>query len=300
MRNKPKGSFASIVTVEPDQFGFFNMIELFGIADRDAAIQLVEKATTAGSIHPGFGGGVMPAIQKPPEGEPKGALISYPNTMRSGLLTFIVEIDGRNTLDGASIYFSDGVQHRFKLEVISVSANRSQGILHGVLNDALPVSLYEPAFLSDRHWHGEGSDHDVVLYGLPYSIDIGTPPPIEVVDRIKDDGSMMPLRFEGAAIFMPMKDAPASLYSILGPVKRIKPYELDVLDQKVWQIRVTVARIGDETDEDVDIDLFVPDAMWTTGAPPKEGDMVQANIRLCSRLWMANPVRASTDGGEGE
>ena len=71
-------------------------------------------------------------------------------------------------------------------------------------------------------------------------------------------------------------------------------------DQKVWQIRVTVARIGDETDEDVDIDLFVPDAMWTTGAPPKEGDMVQANIRLCSRLWMANPVRASTDGGEGE
>ncbi|MCA0423741.1 MAG: hypothetical protein LCH61_10510 [Proteobacteria bacterium] len=284
------------MTVEPEQFDFFNMIELFGIKDRDAALQLVERATTQGGIHPGFGGRVTPAIQPPPEGEPKGALISDAFTMRSGLLTFIVEVDGRNTLDGASIYFSDGVQHRFQLDAISISENRSQGILHGTLNDTIAVSLYEPAFLSDRQWHGEDSDHDVVLYGVPYSIKIGTPPPIEVVDRIKDDGSKMPLNFEGAAIFMPMKDVPASLYSILGPVKRINPYELEVLAQKVWRVRVTIARIGDETDEDVDIDLFVPDTMWGEVGLPKEGDMIQANIRLCSRLWIANPVRAAIEG----
>jgi len=95
---------------------------------------------------------------------------------------------------------------------------------------------------------------------------------------------------------MPMKDVPASLYSILGPVKRINPYELEVLDQKVWRVRVTIARIGDETDEDVDIDLFVPDTMWGEVGLPKEGDMIQANIRLCSRLWIANPVRAAIEG----
>jgi hypothetical protein len=295
MRNKPKGSFASIVSVEPDEFDFLNMVELFGFEDQDAAIRLVEQATTQGGIHPGFGGGVMPAIQKPPEGEPKGALVAFPNMLRNGLFAFIIEVEGRNTLDGASVYFSEGVQHRFQLERISISQNRSQGILHGTLNDAISISVYEPAFLSDRQWHGEGSDHDVLLYGLPYMIEIGTPPPIEVVDRIKDDGSMMPLRFEGAAIFMPMKDAPASLYSILGPVKRIKPYDMEVLDRKVWQIRITVARIGDDTDEDVDIDLFVTDTMLNGREPPKEGDMVQANIRLCCRLWMANPFRAVDD-----
>jgi hypothetical protein len=289
---KPKGSFASIATLEPDVFDGLNMLEIFGYPELEDARRLLKHVVETGLVHPGFGGPLLPEAQPAPEGEPEGWLICHPNMYRSGVMAFIVEVDGQPTLEGAAVYFSEGVQHRFKLEAISVSSNRSQGILHGVLDGWVQASVYEPAFLADRQWHGEGSDHDIALYALPFFIEVGAPSAIEVEDRLKNDGSMMKINLEGAAMMTPIEDAPPSYYSICGPVKRIREYDLEVLGNKVWNVRVTVCRIGDDQQNDFDLDLFVPDAMWAGGSLPGPGEMVQAQVRLCSRLWMANPFRS--------
>lgn len=286
---KPKGSFQKIVKVKPEQFESFNMVEIFGFTDMNSKMGLIERALSQAAVHPGFGS-LLKMNDTPPDNEPVGSLLCYPNTYRSGLLLFLIEIEGVKTIDGASIYFSDGVQHRFRIEKISVSRNRSQGILHGSLNNTIKISLYEPAFIADRQWHGEDSQHEVLIYGIPYYIEIGTPPPLEIIDHTKQDGSKVFLNFNNAAIIMPMDDAPASYYSIYGPIKKITPYELDVLVQKTWRIRVTIARIGEASDDDVDIDLFVPFSMFEKNIAPKEGDMIHANARMCTRLMLANSV----------
>ncbi|PYE86649.1 hypothetical protein [Phyllobacterium leguminum] len=292
MDKKPAGNFSAIASVDEEAFEFFNMFDAFGIEDRDRALALVGEATKMGLLHPGFGGRAISEMQPPPLGEPKGALLGHPNIFRSGIVVSLVNVNNQMTVDGASVYFSEGVQHRFALESITLSKNRGMGILHGTIADDVAISVFEPSFISDRQWHGEGSIHEIALYGVPYWLEIGTPPPIEVPDRFSGDGTETKLLyFNKAAMILALKDAPPSFYSILGPVKAVRPYSLEVLGQRITEITVTVARVGEDYEKDVDIKLFVPDSIMSAGTIPDVGHQIQATIRLCSRLWIANVGR---------
>ena len=288
MGNAPRGDFGAIVTVDEDAFDVFNMFDAYGLKDRDEAIARVREAIDAGLIHPGFGGPAVPEPQAPPPGEPEGVLLAYPNSLRSGILAAVVDVEGKMLLEGATVYFSDGVQHRFRLEGITLSKHRGMGILHGVVGEDLAVSVFEPSFLSDRQWHGEGSVHEVLLYGIPYRLEIGTPPPLEVPNRFTADGAATELLyFDEAAMILPVEDAPPGFYGVLGPVKKVAAYPLEVLGRRVTEITMTVARLG-EGEVDVDIRLFAPDVLMGQGTVPQVGQQIQATIRLCARLWMAN------------
>lgn len=289
IHRRPAGSFAAIASVQPDEFADENGLDAFGLSDRDQIRKLVETAMQTGIVHPGFGGGAIPAIQPPPPGEPDGGLIAFPAMLRHGLACSIIEVEGRNTLDAVSIYFSEGVEHRFTLDSISLSQSRGQGILNGALNDEVAVCLYEPTFVSDRQWHGEGSVHKVVVYGIPHAMTVSVPPPVEVDGRPPGGpGAKIRPSLEGAAMIMPLRRAPRSYYSVRGPVKTTKPYDTEVLGQRVWRTRVTVARTGEYHEDDLDIDLFVPESILGQTGLPAEGDVVRAAIRLCCRIWIAN------------
>jgi hypothetical protein len=124
---------------------------------------------------------------------------------------------------------------------------------------------------------------------IAYVLTIGSPPPIEIPDRLSGDGTGTELLyFDQAAIISPLKDAPPSFYAVLGSVKAVRPGRLEILGQRVTEVTMTVARAGDDHDHDVDIRLFVSDAVLAGGAVPQVGQQIQATIRLCARLWIAN------------
>jgi hypothetical protein len=296
MYNKAPGPLNKITAVESSFFQPFSMFEPFGFNELTDILTDVEECLVKGIVHPGFGGVSFTTKLSTPEGEPDGVLIAYPPQMRSGILSRLLIQDAHKLLVGASIYFSEGTLHRFELDSISLSDDRSDAVLHGTLAGEIQISLYEPSFLCDRIWHGAGADHDIALYAIAYHYKISIPPPIDIEDPFKRDGSKTKLRFDEAAFIVPIKDAPPSYYAVVGPVKKVSPYSLTVCEQEIIVIRMAMARVDGEDDEsdalkDIDVDVYVSQHLFNKCGIPKVGDIFQVNVRMCSRLWMANPYR---------
>ncbi|MEY4482762.1 MAG: hypothetical protein RL693_214 [Verrucomicrobiota bacterium] len=296
MYNKAPGPLNKVTAVESSFFQPFSMFESFGFCELTDILTYVEECLVSGIVHPGFGGNGLTTKQSAPEGEPDGVLIAYPPQMRSGVLSRLLIQGERKILVGATVYFSEGTINRFELDSISLSDDRSDAVLHGTLAGEIQISLYEPSFLGDRIWHGAGADHDIALYAIAYHYKTGVPPPIDMQDPFKRDGSKTKLRFDEAAFIVPIKDAPPSYYAVVGPVKKVSSYGLTVCNQEIIVIRVAMARIDSEDDEsealkDIDVDVYVSQYLFDKCGIPNVGDIFQVNVRMCSRLWMANPYR---------
>jgi hypothetical protein len=96
-----------------------------------------------------------------------------------------------------------------------------------------------------------------------------------------------------AAIF-PVQGGPPTVYWIQGPVKRVKRYSGKLFNREIWEIHVTVARIGAEHDRDFDLAIFVSVIVLGDKRLPEIGDDVSATIRLQGRIWWPN-VQDSTE-----
>lgn len=292
MARRPPGAFAAIVEVDDAAFDVLCMFDAFGIDDAENRLATVQGALESQLLHPGFGGKMLPEVQPEPPGEPVAFVVASEDHYRCGVVPTIVIENDQPVLSGASVYFEGGVQHRLQLERIIVSEDRARGILEGTLDDSISVSLFEPTFASERQWHGEGADHEVLVYGVCYSFEIGVPPPFEIEppwDR--GSGRMETFSLEGAAMLMPASKEQPWFHEIAGPVVSVSEYDMRVLGQRVWKVRATVARIGDGYDVDVNIDLFVSETVLAEGSLPDPGQMIQARCALCCRLWEANPLR---------
>lgn len=285
----PRGGFGDIVQSEPDAVALLNNFGAFGIAGEAAILAVIEQTVTSGTPHPGYGGFYRTAPPPKPHGEPAARLLASPGTMRSGVMCTITDMAGIETVEGAAIYFSEGVQYRFQLEAVSVSEARGIGILHGTIADGFPLSVLEPSFAMDRCWHGAGSIHEILLYAVAHDISFEPMPDLNVRDRASDRPDVMrEMKFSSdfSALF-PALEEPANRCGIQGVVKAISSYDLMVAGQKVWRLDMTMGREIAMFGKALDVTAYVPDRVMG-GSVPVVGGQCYVRGNLCARLWQAN------------
>lgn len=281
--NRPPGSFAAILTPY-DRLDVFEMFDAFGIDTQDKLDEILGRCLREGVEWDRLG---IWGLDRP-HGEPRVQFVVWPHLARCGCVLRVVHVGDEPQVVGASIFFTDGAWHAFRLRRILLAPLRDHALLEGEIGD-MPVTLYEPLFATSRGWHGRDSLHRIYVYGVVYSLAIGVPPPIDVTLRFDPETGLpapprqTKLRLDEAAMML-SSDAGEGYYRILGPVVAARRFELDLFGP-LWLIRVTVARLDEG---DFDIALFVPDIALPDGQVPKPGDMVSAHLRLCARLAEAN------------
>lgn len=234
-----------------------------------------------------------------PVGEPEGFLLTWPGA-RCGLAMLITSIDGGKALTAAWPFTTDGVEHEMKIKRILLAPDRLQAVVEGMIGGTLRLAWHDVLFPVDRAYYVEGSVHSVVLAGIAYRFGVGSLPPIKITQEapsyaalrdmgpnaLEADDSIM-IRTAGLAAIYPIDNDWPTLFAIQGPVKRVEKYTGDLFDRQVLDVRVTVARVGDEMD-DVDIAILVSDVVLGGKAPPKVGEDVSATILLQGRIWSPN------------
>lgn len=134
-----------------------------------------------------------------------------------------------------------------------------------------------------------GVEVEFILAGLAYFAEVVRPEPIlitklETIRAMRagtkqaDDVSPIEVRMEGAAVLFPRDDYAPDEYELQGPVKMVETFE--VFDKRITKLTLTVARLMDADDSDIDIDLFVGNHVWRTDEPPRSG------IDLRGLLWL--------------
>jgi hypothetical protein len=284
--DKPPGSFAAIVVENCEGCAPQEMLDAFGFEGRETIEQIAGACIEEGIVHPGYGG--LMRVWPAPPGEPEIKCMAWPDGLRLGIVGRILDDGTGRELKSVAVFFSEGVQHRFHLREIRLSPLRDQALLVGDIGE-MEIVVYEPLFAAERAHHGEGSVHDILLYGVAYDIAFGPPPPIEVAMPFdpatgeRQEPRTETLRFDDAAIMMPNRDMPG-YYTIAGPVKHVAQAR-DRLLGEFWRIRLTAARLEAG---DCDIDIVLPWTIIPDRPQPVPGEMVQVSVRLCCRLWAAN------------
>jgi hypothetical protein len=220
------------------------------------------------------------------------------------LAVLITDPDGRKAPTAAWPFTTDGIEHEIEIERVLLAPDRLQAIVEGTIAEELPVTWLDVLFPVDRAFYAEASVHRVVLAGIAHRFSISAPPPIQIAEddpsyavlrdlnphAAGDDGTIT-INTQGMAAIFPVEGGPATLYSIQGPVKRIEKYSGELFGRDVWDIRVTVARLGDENDQDVDLSIMVSDIVLNGQRLPQVGGDVSGTISLQGRICWPNVKR---------
>jgi len=274
--------------------------EPFGLDQPTVAKTILPTAVAKGDIAVGCAANRTMIPFTLPADEPKGILITYPGA-RCGLAALVIDQGGKKALTAAWPFTTDGVEHEVRIERVMMAPDRLQAVIEGTIDDMLPLTWLDVLFPVDRAFYAEGSVHSVVLAGIAHRFSIGAMPHVritpdapsyaalrdEIPMAVDDDGAIT-IRTEGMAAIFPVKDAAPTLYSIQGPVTRIEKYTGQLFGRDVWDVRVTVARIGDENDKAVDLSVLVSDIVLDGGPLPQIGDDISTTIRLQGRIWWPN------------
>jgi hypothetical protein len=237
-----------------------------------------------------------------PPGEPDGTLWTWPSA-RSGLAMLVTKDEAGQALSGLWPFTSEGAEQEIAIERILLAPDRLQAIVEGTIGDALQVAWLDVLFAVDRAFYAKGSVHKVLLAGIAHDFSVGAVPPIHVTPgapsydvlralnpkAVGPDGTIT-FRTDGLAAILPVEKAPPAFYKIQGPVKRIRNHG-EILGREVSDIRVTVARLGEDVDRDIDLAIMVSDLVLGGRPLPQVGDNVSATIRLQGRIWWPNVRR---------
>lgn len=156
-------------------------------------------------------------------------------------------------------------------------------------DDGPSLTFFDTRFYANRHLMKVGLEAEFILAGLAYFAEVAHPEPVVIAkeDTIRamragtaqaDDLSPIEIHMEGAAILLPQDDYAPDEYEFQGPVKMIETF--NVFDKAVTKLTLTVARLLDAIDSDIDIELFVGDHVWRTDERPLPGEDVRGLLWL--------------------
>jgi hypothetical protein len=206
-----------------------------------------------------------------PDTEPKGVLLVWPIPRFGAIMA--IELDasaGENRFVAMYPWMSDGVQHTVRLVRVHLWPSRLEAQLQGLVGAAanMPITFFDPLFAANRAFYRKGEEYQVIMVGFPYRFEISESKPVVIDDRSRVRGlrnamhtddpsrrdSEAPLVFDtkGMAALLPREDIAADAYEFRGPVKAVAELHTQMLGQRAWRVRVTVARLGDD---DFDVDL---------------------------------------------
>lgn len=246
-----------------------------------------------------------------PPSEPEGAVLSWP--LQDFGMFFVIRLGDasrKGELVSAFPRASDGVEHVVDLEAIRLWPNRLEAQIEGLVGGgAVPITFFDTLFARHRGFYQKHRRYRFILAGFPYRIEVCESPPVVIDDpeRVSalrramnpDDRNEQPdsepliIQTKGMAALFPLSDGAGDDYEFQGPVKSITELDSEMLGCRTWRIRVTVARFGDLSDDDFDIDLYVTDKVLEGGPTPKIGDDVRGIFWLQGYLWMPEPAQAT-------
>lgn len=203
----------------------------------------------------------------------------------------------------ASLYpwTSEGVQHTIKLKQVKLWPGRLEAYIVASVGpgDEIDIAFFDTLFAANRVFYKKDELYQFILVGFPYSFQISKSEPIIIdapskvrslrqamyANDTQQRESSEPLTFEtkGMTALLPRPDLAADDYEFQGPVKSVTEYHAEILGQRAWRIRVTVARPGDQ---DFDIDLCLTEKTLGNSRLPKIGEDVCGLLWLQGYLWM--------------
>jgi hypothetical protein len=218
----------------------------------------------------------------------------------------VTERDGQQELTALWPFTADGEEHDIRIDRVMMAPDRLQAMIEGTIGGMLEVTWLDALFAVNRGFYAAGSVHSVILAGIAHRFSVVIPEHIRITpgapgyaafreaepSAVDNDGAVT-IRMKGMAAIVPVEDELPTVYSVQGPVKRIMEYPLRLFDRDVWDVRVTVARIGPEFEKEVDLSILVTDIVLDGGPLPQVGDDVAAAIRLQGRIWWPNIKRSA-------
>lgn len=300
-----KTPFADLITElsEENSPGHLDQLELFYDDTEDVFGSLITiLSTSQEAVTYSADESAKPFVL--PDGEPSGYLLVWP-AQRFGLTT-IMHTDGskqRNACIAVFPFISDGIRYTARLEEIRLFASRleAQLVVLAGPDEELYLTFYDAHFLTDRAFYQKGETYQFIIRGLAYFFEVFAAKPIIISDpegvkkirqvsaeagqSITNDSEAITINTSGMAALFPREELGADHYEIHGPVKLVKELDAEMLGQKVWQVRVTVAHTCG--DEDLDIDVWVTKKVLGKGRLPQVGEDVRTVIWLQGHLLAA-------------
>lgn len=246
-------------------------------------------------------GGAIP-YALPPQ-EPKGALLAWPSPGFGVIAAIELGAQGgRNEFISAYPYMSEGVEHTARLEQVRLWPNRLEAQVQASVgtDDEWTVTFFDPLFTVNRVFYKKDELYKFILVGFPYVFEIVESKPIVIDDpenvrRLRsmmyptdpderDNLEPLVIQTKGMAAFLSCGGNAADDYEFQGPVKSVTGLGTQVLDQRVWRIRVTVHRLADD---EVDLDLYLTEKVLANNRLPEVGEDVRGILWLQGHLCMS-------------
>ncbi len=227
------------------------------------------------------------------EGEAVGIQWSETPLRILSLIAGMPNDDGElgNVLASAYPCADKGIKHRLVIEEVWPWENGIEGWVKAIFpNDAGPsLTFFDTHYYANRHRYQVGAEADFVLAAVAYHAEVAHPEPvfIEKLETIRamragtereGDDSPIEVRLEGAAILFPTEKFAPDDCEFQVPVKEIETFTLGELD--VTRLSVTVLRLDQLDDEDINIDLYVPDHCWGSEERPAVGSDIKGLLWL--------------------
>lgn len=224
--------------------------------------------------------------------------IAWPDTPLRGLSLISEERQNgitRQVLASAFPYAATGLRHRLVVkEILPWQSGIEAWIKASPPGDDGPsITFFDTRFYANQRLMKIGLEADFILAGLGYFAEVVYPEPVLITKEHTiramragtagaDDLSPIEVGMEGTAMLLPRDDYAPDEYEFHGPVKLVDTF--DVFDRRMIKLTITVARLSDHNDSDIDIELFVGDHVWRSNERPMPGADVQGLLWLQGRL----------------
>ena len=228
-----------------------------------------------------------------PPGEPVGTFRALPNIM--GGLALVEDPAGRMIPLWPEIEL--GAQFTVEIDALYLSEDRRLAIVEARLPGGVVVHYFDQRFLAERPLYWRGARHDVLFTGVPTRFETWTADEAAqvaaalsgaIASRVPELASRVDA--SGMAAMLPGTTGARNAYTIVGPVKDIRPVEDGLLGAPCWRVRVEVARPGGGA-APFRVDILLGAVLLNGRDLPQIGGMVTAEITLFGSLSMTINVR---------
>ena len=188
-------------------------------------------------------------------------------------------------------YAASGLRRRLVVEEIIPWQNGIEGWIKASPpgDDGPSLTFFDTRFYANQRLMKRGLEAEFMLAGLAYFAEVAHTEPILITkeDTIRamragtaqaDDLSPIEVRMDGAAMLFPQDKYAPDEYEFHAPVKMIETF--DVFDRRMAKLTITVARLLEADDPDIDLELFVGDHVWRSNERPMPGSDVQGVLWL--------------------
>ena len=183
----------------------------------------------------------------------------------------------------------EGIVRRMVIRDLEEDCLGLEGWIHAEAESEVPISFFATDYFIHPERYAKGSEVDVALSGLAYSIQAATPREIviddpEMILRYREagmehlEGEAIRVNTQGAAILLPIEDWEPFDYQFQGPLKRHT--RVAHKSGHFNSLSVTVARAGDD---DIDILVLAGDHVLR-GEIPDIGADIAGSMCIMGRI----------------